>query len=174
MRGNPRGQGNDNSPEDPVLEDLWSAIQGSQIPQALRFSRWGYATANAAHIFSIALLVGAIVPLNLRLLGAWGKRSLSELARVLVPMAGTGAVLAVLTGTMLFSVRAKHYAEIDLLKAKLALIATGIVSAIVFHVVAGWWLQRSGSTQRRVHAAISLICWVGALLCGRYIAYAGR
>lgn len=154
------------------MEDLWSTLQGSQVADALRFSRWSYATANAAHIFSIALLIGAIVPLNLRLLGAWGQRPLTEIARVLVPMAGTGAALAVLTGAMLFTVRARRYADIDLLKAKLALIAVGIVSAIVFHAAAGWWLQRSGPAQRRLHAAISLGCWIGALLCGRYIAYA--
>lgn len=154
------------------MEDLWAAIQDSQISQALRFSRWGYATANAAHILSIGLLVGAVVPLNLRLLGAWGQRSLTELARVLVPMAGAGAALAVLTGLMLFTVRARRYAEVDLLKAKLVLIATGLISAIVFHALSGWWLQRSGPVQRRVHAVISLTCWIGALLCGRYIAYA--
>ena len=156
------------------MEDLWIALQNSQVAQALKFSRWSYATANAAHIFSIALLVGAIVPMNLRLLGVWGRRSLEDIARVLVPMATSGAVLAVLTGLMIFTVRARRYAEIDLLKLKLAFIATGIISAIVFHVAAGWWLQRSGVTQRRVHAAISLICWIAALLCGRYIAYAGR
>lgn len=153
------------------MEELWSAIQDSQISQALRFSRWGYATANAAHILSIGLLIGAVVPMNLRLLGAWGQRSLTELARVLVPMAATGAGLAVLTGAMLFTVRARRYADVDLLKAKLVLIATGLISAIVFHVVAGWWLERSGPVQRRVHATISLLCWIGALLCGRYIAY---
>ena len=157
-----------------TLEEILSAIQNGQISQALRLSRWGYATANAAHILGIALLVGAIVPLNLRLLGAWSKYLLPDLARVLVPMAMTGATLAILTGTMLFTVRAKRYADVDFLQAKLALVATGLISAIVFHAAAGWWLDRAGPRQSRVHAAISLVCWIGALLCGRYIAYAGR
>lgn len=156
------------------LEEILAAIQDSQISQALRLSRWGYATANAAHILGIALLVGAIVPLNLRLLGAWAKRPLPDLARVLVPMAITGATLAVLTGMMLFTVRAKRYADVEFLQAKLVLVATGLISAVVFHAAAGWWLERAGPRQRRIHAAISLVCWIGALLCGRYIAYAGR
>ena len=156
------------------MEEILAAIQDGQISQALRFSRWGYATANALHILGIALLVGAIVPLNLRLLGLWPRRPLAEVARVLVPMAGVGAVFTVLTGIALFSVRAKRYAEVEFFQAKLLLIATGITSAIVFHMVSGWWLGRSGPVQRRVHAAISLACWIGALFCGRYIAYAGR
>ena len=157
-----------------TLEEILTAIQNGQISQALKLSRWGYASANAAHIFGIALLVGAIVPLNLRLLGAWSRHSLPDLARVLVPMAMTGATLAVLTGMMLFTVRAKRYADVEFLQAKLALVATGLISAIVFHAAAGWWLDRAGPRQMRIHAAISLVCWIGALLCGRYIAYAGR
>ncbi len=153
------------------MEDIWAAIQASEISQALRFSRWGYATVNAAHILGIALLVGAIVPLNLRLLGAWAQRPLTDLARVLVPMAMAGTALAVTTGALLFTIRAKHYAKIDLLYAKLTLVGVGIGSAVVFHLAAGWWLERASPGRRRTHAAVSLICWIGALLCGRYIAY---
>lgn len=140
----------------------------------MRFSRWGYATVSAAHILGIAILVGAVVPLNLRLLGAWGQRPLTELSRVLVPMAASGAVLAVVTGTLLFTVRARRYADLDILKVKLILVIAGLISAVVFHVMAGWWLQRSAPAQRRLHAAVSLGCWIGAVLCGRYIAFAGR
>lgn len=154
------------------MEDLWAAIQGSDVSQALRFSQWRYATANAVHILGIALLVGAVVPLNLRLLGAWPRHSLTELARVLVPVAATGLTIAVLAGMAIFSVRAKDYGVLELLWFKLSLVAVGIVSAIAFHVAAGWWLERSGPVQRRVHAAVSLACWIGALFCGRYIAYA--
>ena len=154
------------------MEDFFAAVQGSAVADALKFSRWGYATANAAHILSIGLLIGAVVPMNLRLLGAWGQRSLTELARVLVPMAAFGLGCAILTGMTIFTVKAKHYASLELIWVKLTLVATGLVSAVVFHVVAGWWLQRSGPAQRRVHAVISLGCWIGALLCGRYVAYA--
>lgn len=138
----------------------------------MRFSRWGYAGVNALHILGIGLLIGAVVPMNLRLLGAWGQRSLTDLARVLVPMAAAGLTLAVTTGVLLFTVRAKHYAKIELLYAKLALVGIGIASAILLHMAAGWWLERVTPGRRRSHAAISLICWIGALFCGRFIAYA--
>ena len=154
------------------MEEFWAALQGSDVSQALRYSRWGYATVNAMHILGIALLVGAVVPLNLRLLGAWGQRSLPELARVLVPMAASGVAVAVTTGVLLFTVRAKHYGKLELIYAKLGLVSIGVVAAIVFHIAAGWWLERAAPGQRRVHAMISLMCWIGALLCGRYIAYA--
>jgi len=48
-----------------------AALEGTALAQALRVSRWGCAAVNAGHVLGVALLVGAIVPLNLRLLGLW-------------------------------------------------------------------------------------------------------
>jgi hypothetical protein len=59
------------------------------------------------HVFGMALLVGAILPLDLRLLGCWPGVSRSALIRVLAPVAATGLVIAVAAGILLFSVRAR-------------------------------------------------------------------
>jgi hypothetical protein len=153
------------------LDAFLAALEGSALAQGLRFSRWTYASANAAHILSIALLVGAILPLDARLLGAWPRVDRHALARVLVPSAGLGLALALATGASLFSVRAGDYAGLSVLWLKLALIATGAALAILFHVRAGWWLDGATARQARLHGAASLACWVGALFCGRLIAY---
>lgn len=153
-------------------EETLRAIQSSAIAEALKYSRWGYATANGLHILGIALLIGSVVPLNLKLLGAWPGRRLEEVARVTVPIAATGLGLAILAGISIFTVRARYYVTVEFLYAKIALVLIGLTSALVFHFAAGWWLERAGPVQRRVHAAISLTCWIAALFCGRYIAYA--
>ena len=67
-------------------------------------SRWGYAAVNTLHILGIALLVGSIIPFNLHVLGLWRNVPRIMLARVLVPVAATGLVLAVIAGSLLFSV----------------------------------------------------------------------
>jgi uncharacterized SAM-binding protein YcdF (DUF218 family) len=72
--------------------------------------------------------VGAIIPLNLRLLGVWRSVPQADLIRVLLPAAIVGLALAVSAGAMLFSVRAQEYAAIGLFQAKLVLITLGVVS----------------------------------------------
>ena len=86
-------------------------------------------------------IVGAVLPLNLRLLGLWPSIPRATLLRVLVPTAATGLALAVLTGSLLFSVRAQEYAAIVYLQAKLVLVTIGVLSALTIHLAYGLTLE---------------------------------
>ena len=151
--------------------DALAAIQGSELSQAIRYSQWRYAAVNTAHIFGIALLVGAILPMDLRLLGVGRRLPHPELARLLVPVAATGLAIAVTAGIGLFVVRAKEYGVHPLLQLKIPLVLLGATAALVFHARAGLWLERASAGQARFHGTLSLLCWVGALVLGRLIAY---
>jgi hypothetical protein len=151
------------------VEAVLDALVASAPAQWLRFSRWGYAAVNTTHVFGIALLVGAILPLDLRLLGLWRSVALEALARVLVPVAATGLLLAATTGAFLFITRANEYAAINLFGVKLALIATGAVHALSLHLSSG--LQNASRARRRAAGLTSLSIWVAALVCGRLLAF---
>ena len=92
--------------------------------------------------------------------------------RVLVPISATGLALAVLTGSLLFSVRALEYAAVGYLQAKLVLVLVGLLSALMFHLAYGLTLEGANQARLRFHALLSLGCWLGALACGRLIAFA--
>jgi hypothetical protein len=156
------------------LEALLAALEMSSWAQHLRASRWGYAAVSTGHVLGIALLVGAVVPLDLRLLGVWRRPAVAELARILVPAAMTGLVLAMATGFLLFSIRAQEYAAVGVLQAKLALILLGTLSALAAHLRYGAGLERAGARELALHGAVSLGCWICALVCGRLIAFAGE
>lgn len=151
--------------------ELLAATQASELSQAIRYSQWRYAAVNTAHIFGIALLVGAILPMDLRLLGVSRGLPHARLARLLLPVAAAGLAIAVLAGIGLFVVRAKDYGTHELFQAKIPLVLLGTVAALVFHARAGLWLERASARQARLHGALSLTCWVGALVLGRMIAY---
>ena len=155
------------------MEALLAGLEGTAVAQTLRTSRWLYAATNTAHIFGIALLVGAIVPLDLRLLGWWPDVPREKLVRVLVPVAATGLALAVVAGGLLFSVRASEYAGVGFLQAKLALVAIGTLAALALHHAHGFLLDTASDRRLAGHAILSLVCWPTALLCGRLIAFAG-
>jgi hypothetical protein len=153
------------------METFLAGLEATPLAQYLRHSRWGYAAVSFAHILGVALLVGAILPLNLRLLAFWRKVPQEDLLRVLVPAAAAGLGLAVVAGAMLFSVRAQEYATIGFFQAKLVLILLGIVSALALHRGYGLLLEGASRTRLMGHASVSIICWVGALACGRLIAF---
>jgi hypothetical protein len=154
------------------MEAFLAAVEASDLAQALRGSWWGYAAVSGMHIFGIAFLVGAVVPLNLRLLGFWPKGPRIDLLPVLITMACAGFVIAALSGLLLLSVRAQDYAEIDFFQAKLVLIGLAIVSAVTIHRGYGPLLQGASQGRLSLHALVSLACWLGALACGRLIAFA--
>ncbi len=155
------------------MEEFTAALAASDIAQYLRHGRWSYAAVNAAHIFGIALLVGSVAVLDLRLLGAWKSIRLDQLTRPLVPVAASGLALATAAGLLLFAVRAPEYAAMPIFAAKLALIALGTASAIGHHLAYGRSLERASPGALRLAGAISLLCWTGALLLGRALAFVG-
>ena len=155
------------------MEALLAALEATSVAQTLRGARWLYAAVNTAHLFGIALLVGAILPLDLRLLSCWPGVPRVQLARVLVPVAAIGLAIAVLAGALLFSVRAREYAGVGFLQAKLALVVLGTLAALALHWRHGLLLVTAGRTRLPTHAVLSLLCWPAALVCGRLIAFAG-
>lgn len=151
-----------------------AALENTVVAEYLRLSRWGYATVSTAHILGIALIVGAILPLHLRIFGLWHQVSRTALVRVLVPVAASGLALAVVAGFLLFSVRAREYADIGLMQAKFALVGFGALSALALHGAYGFLLEKAGRRRLKAHAAVSLTCWIGAIICGRLIAFAAE
>jgi hypothetical protein len=154
------------------MEAFFAALKATTPAQYLRTSRWGYAGVSGVHVLGIAILVGAILPLNLRLLGLWPSIPRANLLRVLVPMAATGLAVAALTGSLLFSVRAQEYAEVGYLQAKLVLVLVELLSALMIHRIYGLTLEGASQARLRFHALLSLGCWLGAPACGRLIAFA--
>lgn len=154
------------------MEGLLSALEATTASQYLRSSRLGYAAVSGTHVLGIALLVGTIVPLNLSLLGLWSSIPRASLLRVLVPVAAFGFAIAATTGSLLFTVRAPEYAAVLYFQVKLLLVFVALVSALAINLEHGLTLEGASDRRLRFHALLSLGCWLGALACGRMIAFA--
>jgi hypothetical protein len=159
-----------------MLTEVLSALQDAALVGALRQSHWVYPLVNAGHIVGLALLFGAIVPMDLRLLGLWRGVPIDTLARTLLPVAGTGLTLAVLTGGLLFSVSALKYAGLAVFQLKLLLIVCALTNVLLLHRSPAWAVYRDadlrGTTPRlRTAAVLSIGLWLSAILAGRMIGY---
>lgn len=108
------------------------------VAAALRRSDLAYPLVSAAHILSLALLVGAIATLDLRLLGVFPGHSVGGLGPPLSRVAAAGLALAAVTGFLLFSVRPAAYAQNPAFLIKLCLLGAGIGNALLLHRGAHW------------------------------------
>lgn len=121
-------------------------------------------------MLAIALLVGAIVALDLRLLGLWRSAPVAALAPPLVTVSAVGLGFAALTGVALLVVQATEYASNPLLYVKFGAILVGLINLAALHRVGDWTDDRF-ARRRGVAGAVSLLAWLTALTAGRMIAY---
>lgn len=160
-----------------MIEQWPAALEATELAAALRDSVWSYPLVNAAHILGVALLVGSIVPLDLRLLGAWRSLPLAPLWGVLTRTAGAGLVLAMIFGTLLFITRATEYTASNLFISKMVVVALGTVNVLVLRMLVPAHVSEITSTHEktpvrlRLAASLSLATWLTALTLGRLVGY---
>ncbi len=154
--------------------EFFEWLAASTLAVELRRSATLYMFVNAAHILAIGLLVGAILPLDLRLAGLFAKVPVEIIAPFLSRSAGAGLALALLTGFCLFSVRPADYAANPAFLAKLGLIAFGVVNVLAVHTGQGWRTATIIGVIRpavRFSAALSAMTWIAAVVAGRWIGF---
>jgi hypothetical protein len=160
-----------------IIVEWLTALEAMELARALRRSVWVYPLVNTAHLLGVTLLIGAIVPLDLRLLGMWPSTPLAPLWRVLTRTAGTGLVVAIIFGTLLFITRATEYAASNLFLSKMMVVGAGTVNALILRVILPkdvvHLLSPSETPPRRARLAggVSLGVWLTALTLGRLVGY---
>lgn len=158
--------------------DAWAqGLQASDLSRSLRASLWLYPMVNAGHVIGVGLLFGAIVPLDLRLLGLWRALAVAPLARVLIPTAAAGLLLAAANGALMFASRPLDYIGEPLFGLKLGLIALALANALALRAASwtrGWRETAAGGRAPRAArwaAALSIVIWLAVIVVGRLLGY---
>ena len=153
-----------------MVAELLAGLETSPLAAGLRGSVWLYPLVNAAHIVGIALLFGAIVPLDLRLMGFFRDVEAAALSRLLVTVAATGLALAIVAGSLLFVTDAGDYFASNLFRAKMIVLLLALANVVLAFRLSG----RSGAraaAYRRVAAAASIGLWLTVIVLGRLVGY---
>jgi hypothetical protein len=164
---------------DELIYALLVWLEDSALGEGLRGSGvWTYAWLNLAHIFGIGTLLGAVLVLDLRLLGVWRSIPVAVLARPTVPLAAVGFAAAVISGATMITVNAVGYAGNPFLYAKLPLIGLAVVNVLVTQRLTAWRRARAGepslqndARQLAAVGGLSLVLWLAVIVCGRMIGY---
>jgi hypothetical protein len=152
------------------------AIEGSALGQAMRQWLWLYPAVEIVHICGIALLVGSVAVLDLRLLGFSRSLSVRTLAAHALPWTIGSFLLIVPSGLMMFVAHAGELIASPVFALKICLIMAAVINAAVFHAgvfrgAAQWDVGAMPPVAARAAAALSLLLWISVIACGRLLAY---
>jgi hypothetical protein len=156
------------------MEEVLAWIGTLPFALAIRRSATLYIFVNAAHILSFGIIIGAILPLDLRLIGLFRKVPVAVVGPYLSHAAAFGVALTIATGFCLFSVNPVEYAGNPAFLAKVALLAIGVTNAALLHLTPQWRAAVKGgpiSLRVRLSAPLSIIVWTGAVVAGRWIGF---
>lgn len=135
---------------------------------SLQSSAWTYPALEVLHLLGIALLLGNLVLLELRVFGLGPDLPLAPLARLSLSLALTGFGLAAASGLLMFGMQPLELLANRAFTLKMLLLLLAASNAAWFH---GRGSLRRLDTLARLQMVVSSLIWLGVLICGRWIAY---
>ncbi len=135
---------------------------------ALQSSTWAYPALEVVHLTGIALLIGNLVLLELRVFGLGAALPVRELSRLSLGLAVAGFCLAAASGLLMFASQPLELLANRAFTLKMLLLLAAACNA-------GWFHGR-GSLHKldalaRAQMLLSTLIWLAVLVCGRWIAY---
>lgn len=159
--------------------EFLSWLETSALAEFLRgLGIWTYGLLNLAHILGIGSLFGAVLILDLRMIGLWPSIPATSLIRPTVPVAAIGFLLAATSGLMMLTFNATEYLGNPFFYTKFPVIVAGLINIAIIQRLGAWRRTTAGGTiesgdQRTLalFGAVSLLLWVTVITCGRMIGY---
>ncbi len=149
------------------MTDLFASIEGSTLAAWVRESPsiWAYATILTLHTVGLAIVVGANVVVDLRLLG-WATAIPLTALRAVFPIMWAGFAINFATGVLLFMADATTKSVQTVFYVKLTCITLALIVARTISK-----RLRQQDDRLRAFAIASLFLWAGAIVAGRLMAY---
>ena len=139
-------------------------------------SLWGYPIMLGMHAIGLAIVVGIFVMLDLRMLRVIRGVSFHAFLS-LYRLAWIGLIFNTISGSALFTSQATTFVESVPFLIKISSVVAGVIVGIFIQRrlklrVADWDNADTNiESSATALAALSLVCWIGAIFAGRLIAY---
>jgi hypothetical protein len=129
---------------------------------------WAYPALEVMHILGIALLLGNLVLLELRVWGAGAELPIAALARLSLTLALTGFAIVAASGLLMFGSQPLDLIANRAFVIKMGLVLTAGLNAALLHARGG---LKHLDALARAQTILSLGLWLAVMICGRWIAY---
>lgn len=159
------------------IRDLCRAIAETRVGRGILESTLLFPTIEGLHLMGIALSIGVLCWLDLRLIGvAFTKHPVSKVWKQVMPVAAVGFSLVFLTGGLLFWAEAITAYDSVHFWIKLGLIFLAGLNAVYFELVThkgieAWDNDAIPPRRARIAGFVSLVLWTAVIVTGRTMAY---
>ncbi|RUV31886.1 DUF6644 family protein [Mesorhizobium sp. M7A.F.Ca.MR.148.00.0.0] len=151
------------------MTEFFAGIEQFALARWLKASFIAYPVVNALHIMSIGALLTSVLLMDLRICGAFRSLPYAAFVALLRRIALGAFVGALVTGSLLFSVKASTYAT-PVFLAKMALILLAGINFLAF-----LRLRRATGGDEPAGgpalAVLSMLLWISVLFAGRFIGF---
>ena len=134
----------------------------------LRSHVWAYPALEIVHITGIALLLGNLVLLEMRVFGLGAALPVRALASLSLGLAAAGFSIAAASGLLMFASQPAERLAHRAFTLKMLLLFAAACNA-------GWFHGRASLDKldlvARVQMVFSTLIWLAVVACGRWIAY---
>jgi hypothetical protein len=134
----------------------------------LRTHPFAYPALEVVHIVGIALLLGNLVLLELRVWGAGKSLPVKNLARLALLLVVCGFALVAMSGLLMFASQAGELLANRAFVIKMLLLTLAACNAAWFH---GRDSLAKLDFTAKLQTVLSTLIWIAAIACGRWIAY---
>jgi uncharacterized membrane protein len=143
-------------------------LQESSFIALINGTAWTAAALEVVHYFSMFILVGSMVIVDLRVLGLVGRRQdATQLADRLFPWIWASLALNVLSGFFMFAGSATSYYGNDIFYDKMTVFLLAIVANIIVQKKVRKWNQLPAMPAwAKLIAVVSICLWIGAIIAG--------
>ncbi len=129
---------------------------------------WAYPVLETIHLLGLALLIGNLFLVELRVWGLGAALDIHRLSALCLPVVATGAFLCVASGLLMFASQPAELLANRVFTVKMLLLAVAACNAVWFHLRGS--LARLDA-RARASALASMLIWVAIVSLGRWIAY---
>ena len=158
------------------MSDFWLQLEYLPLSAEIGATAW-FPFMESMHVLSMCILLGAIVMVDLRVLGCAAMRyPVHVIVRELVPWAAWSFVFANVTGLAMFITRASAHVQNPGFQIKLGLLLLAGLNVAFFHFRAFPAMLRCASGEAmpslaRFTAGLSLLLWCAIILAGRWVGH---
>jgi 23S rRNA maturation mini-RNase III len=149
-------------------------LEKTSLSVVINESLWAFAVVEAIHLLALAVIGGAVLVVDLRMLGlVFQRQKVGDLARVAQPWFVWSLVAILVTGFILFlSLAASKYYVHTYFWVKMYFLAAAMIfSFTVRHRIIMGNDARANSMLAKVVALVSLFLWSGVGFAGKAIGY---
>jgi uncharacterized membrane protein len=151
-----------------MLLHLCRWLQDNSFIALINGTAWTAAALEIVHYFSMFILVGSMVIVDLRVLGLVGRQQdATQLADRLFPWIWASLALNFLSGFFMFAGSAIAYYRNDIFYDKVGVVLLAIIANIVVQQKVRKWDQLPAMpASAKLIALVSIGLWIGAIIAG--------